>query len=95
MKTRGFVIFVLATSITAGVVYSQRAMIAERLMAVALPKQMGANQVEAFDDGLHVVLCGAGGPMPAPHASGPCVGIVAGEQFFVVDAATCPDTPQK
>jgi len=86
MKTRGVVISVLAISITAGVVYSQRAMIAERLMAVALPKQMAANQVEAFDDGLHVVLCGAGGPMPAPHASGPCVGIVAGEQFFVVDA---------
>ena len=86
MKTRGFVISVLAISITAGVVYSQRAMIAERLMAVALPKQMSANQIEAMQDGLHVVLCGAGGPMPAPHASGPCVGIVAGEQFFVVDA---------
>jgi len=86
MKTRGVVISVLAISITAGVVYNQRAMIAERLMAVALPKQMSANQIEAMQDGLHVVLCGAGGPMPAPHASGPCVGIVAGEQFFVVDA---------
>jgi ribonuclease Z len=69
-----------------GVGYSQRAIIAERMMAVALPKQMAANQVEAMQDGLHVVLCGAGGPMPAPRASGPCVGIVAGKQFFVVDA---------
>jgi len=66
--------------------YLQRATIAERLMAAALPKQMAANQVEAFEDGLHVVLCGAGGPMPAPRASGPCVGVVAGNQFFVVDA---------
>ncbi len=69
-----------------GLGYSQRARIAERLLAVALPQQMAANQVEAMQDGLHVVLCGAGGPMPGPRASGPCVGIVAGNQFFVVDA---------
>jgi ribonuclease Z len=40
------------------------------------------------EDGLHLALCGAGGPMPAPHASGPCVAVVAGKQLFVVDAGT-------
>ena len=68
--------------------YSQRASIAERLMAVALPARMGTDQVATLDDGLHVALCGAGGPMPAPKASGPCVAVVAGEQLFLVDSGT-------
>ena len=68
--------------------YSQRASIAERLMAVALPARMGTDQVATLEDGLHVALCGAGGPMPAPKASGPCVAVVAGEQLFLVDSGT-------
>ena len=68
--------------------YSQRAPIAERLMAMALPARMGMDQVAALEDGLHVTLCGAGGPMPAPKASGPCVAVVAGEQLFLVDSGT-------
>ena len=68
--------------------YSQRASIAERLLAAALPQQMATNRLAALADGLHVVLCGAGGPMPAPRASGPCVGVVAGKQLFIVDTGT-------
>ena len=71
-----------------GVGYSQRAAIAERLMGVALPARMGTDQVAALEDGLHIALCGAGGPMPAPKASGPCVAVVAGEQLFLVDSGT-------
>jgi len=71
-----------------GLGYSQRAAIAERLLAVALPKQMSTNQVELLEDGLHVALCGAGGPMPSPRASGPCVVVVAGDQLFLVDAGS-------
>ena len=66
--------------------YSQRAAIAERLLATALPKQLGTNKLEVLQDGLHVALCGAGGPMPSPRASGPCVVVVAGDQLFLVDA---------
>jgi len=71
-----------------GLGYSQRAAIAERLIAVVLPKQMSTNQVELLEDGLHVALCGAGGPMPSPRASGPCVVVVAGDQLFLVDAGS-------
>jgi ribonuclease Z len=38
--------------------------------------------------GLHVVFCGAGGPMPDPARSGPCVGIIAGDRLLVIDAGT-------
>ena len=68
--------------------YSQRASITEALLKVALPNQLGANRVAALEDGLHIALCGAGGPFPAPRASGPCVAVVAGDQLFIVDTGT-------
>ena len=80
----GLAVAVLAVMIG----YGQRVTIAEKLVAAAVPRQMATNQVESLGDGLHVVLCGAGGPMPAPRASGPCVGIVAGNRLFIVDTGT-------
>lgn len=47
----------------------------------------GANFVE-FSDGLDVVLCGAGSPMPDLTRSGPCVAVIAGDQVIVVDAGS-------
>ena len=68
--------------------YSQRENIITRVMEKGLEARMGADIVEELEDGLHVGLCGAGGPMPAPKASGPCVVVVAGKQLFIVDAGT-------
>lgn len=68
--------------------YSQRAAIAERLMAKGLETTMATDATAALADGLHVALCGAGGPMPDPSRAGPCVAVVAGKHFFVVDAGT-------
>ena len=68
--------------------YSQRASIAERVMKKGLEVRMGADAMAELEDGLHLALCGAGGPMPAPNASGPCVAVVAGKRLFVVDAGT-------
>ena len=74
--------------VVAVLVYSQRAGIAARLMEKGLDARIGADTVATLEDGLHLALCGAGGPMPAPNASGPCVAVVAGSQLFVVDAGT-------
>jgi ribonuclease Z len=72
--------------------YYQRASIAARLMERGLETRLFADRVDELDDGLHLALCGAGGPLPAPNASGPCVAVVAGERLFVVDAGT--DSPR-
>ncbi len=83
------VLTVIGIVLIAGVIaYSQRASIAQRLMAKGLESRMGADVIADMEDGLHLALCGAGGPLPAPNASGPCVAIVAGKQLFVVDAGT-------
>jgi ribonuclease Z len=86
MKKLVTVVSVLAVIML--IAYSQRATIAARLMERGLEARMGANVVTELEDGLHLALCGAGGPLPAPNASGPCVAVVAGEQLFVVDAGT-------
>ena len=70
------------------IAYSQRGLIAQRVMEKALPTRMGANILDQLQDGLHVGLCGAGGPMPSPVASGPCVVVAAGQQLFMVDSGT-------
>ena len=82
-----FIVFGVFVLVMIGL-YSQRANIAATLLQRGLEAQMGANIIDDFEDGLHLALCGAGGPMPAPKASGPCVAVVAGKKLFIVDAGT-------
>ncbi len=76
------------TLVVCALVYSQRATIAERLLERGLEANLGADKIDTLEDGLHLALCGAGGPLPAPNASGPCVAVVAGKSLFVVDVGT-------
>lgn len=88
-KALGVFVFIAAIGL---ITYSQRASIAARLMEAGLQARMGADRVAELDDGLHLALCGAGGPLAAPKASGPCVAVIAGERLFVVDTGT--DSPR-
>ena len=72
--------------------YSQRQNITARILQAGLERAMSTNQIAELDDGLHLALCGAGGPMPAPNASGPCVAVIAGSKLFIVDSGT--DSPR-
>jgi len=56
----------------------------ERVVATNLQ----GDRVAELPDGLHVVLCGAGSPLPDPSRSGPCVAVIAGERVLVVDAGS-------
>ena len=70
------------------VLWSCRAPIALRVMERGLARNMAADPIGELPDGLHVLLCGAGGPLPDPVRSGPCVAVVAGETMVVVDAGS-------
>ncbi len=37
---------------------------------------------------LHLVLCGAGSPLPDPKRSGPCTAVIAGKRLFIVDVGS-------
>lgn len=83
-----FVIVLAVVVLIGAVAYSQRASIAMRIMSRGAEAVMTSDTTAGFKDGLHLALCGAGGPLPDPKRSGPCVAVVAGTQLFVVDAGT-------
>lgn len=85
MKKGIFFALVIALGLA---VVAQKQTIAQRILEAGMNKQMGRNVLDELPDGLQVGLCGAGGPLPAPKASGPCVLVAAGTELFVVDAGT-------
>jgi ribonuclease Z len=80
------VIIIALALLAAGI--SQKDRILTVLMQKGLESRLGSDLMNDLDDGLHLGLCGAGGPLPAPNASGPCVVVIAGNRMFVVDAGT-------
>ena len=85
MKKLALFLFLLALMLLA---YQQRAAIALRIAPVAIEAAMSGDRLEELGDGLHLVLCGAGGPMPDPRRTSACVAVIADNEFFVVDAGT-------
>lgn len=59
-----------------------------RLMDRMLERNFAADFIGSLPDGLHVVLCGAGGPLPDPERSGPCVAVIAGGSLYLVDVGS-------
>ena len=45
-------------------IINQRATIAEKILDRGLEKRIVTNRINDLDDGLHLALCGAGGPLP-------------------------------
>jgi ribonuclease Z len=85
---RVLVTLVAVVGVVALLAWAFRAPIALRLFHAGLERNLAADPIADLPDGLHVVLCGAGGPLPDPLRSGPCTAIVAGRTLFVVDAGT-------
>ncbi len=56
-----------------------------RLMERVIERNFQANILDELPDGLHVLLCGSGSPMPDPTRAGPCTAVIAGEQLYIVD----------
>jgi ribonuclease Z len=59
-----------------------------KIAEIVVEKRLGANSVSELEDGLHIVLCGAGSPLPDPQRSGPCVLIIAGDTLVTLDAGS-------
>jgi ribonuclease Z len=85
---RFLVLFSILALGIGSIVWFFRGPISLRVMRVALEANMNADRVAALSDGLHVTLCGAGGPLPDRIRSAPCVAIVAGDSLYLVDAGS-------
>jgi len=86
MKKAGMFLAVLLLIVVIGI--SQKQHVLTTLMQKGLEARLASDLISELKDGLHLGLCGAGGPLPAPNASGPCVVVIAGTRMFVVDAGT-------
>ena len=86
-----YVLLLIVLVIVAGS-YIQRDALVTRLLQVGIDRQFSSSAIESLGDGLHVALCGAGSPLPAPKASGPCVAVIANGELYVVDVGT--DSPR-
>ncbi len=78
----------VAAVATLALAYAFRGPLALRLMERAVARNLSTSLLDELPDGLHVVLCGAGSPLPDPRRSGPCVAVVAGGRLYVVDAGS-------
>lgn len=82
----------LCLAVLIAIVLAAAALFGDRLLLRAMQKQVERNLSGAafaeFPDGLNVVLCGAGSPMPDPTRAGPCVAVIAGERVMIVDVGS-------
>lgn len=64
----------------------------ERVLTAAASRQVERNisgaVLNELPDGLHLILCGAGAPLPDPTRAGPCVLVLAGQSLYVVDVGS-------
>ena len=90
MQKRYIVLIIILVMAVVGL--GQRDKLVTRLLQVGIDRQFSTTTLGSLGDGLHVGLCGAGSPLPAPKASGPCVAVAAGGALYVVDVGT--DSPR-
>jgi len=86
--SKKFSVGILCVAVAAVLIYSQRITLSKALLERIVEQRIGLNRVADLEDGLHVILCGAGGPLPDPKRSGPCVAVVAGSTLLIVDAGS-------
>jgi ribonuclease Z len=80
----GIVIAVLILIIA----FNNRSAIMLKVFSAASISRMSENRISDLGDGLHVALCGAGGPMPSTSRTGPCVAVIADKRIFIVDISS-------
>ena len=68
--------------------YAFRAPLAMRIAERGIERSLSAEPFAALQDGISLALCGAGGPLPDPKRSGPCVAVQAGKLHLVIDAGS-------
>lgn len=65
--------------------YAVRDRIALKIMERRLAAAMATPVVPSLADGIHVAVCGAGGPFPDHDRGGPCTAVIAGKHMYIVD----------
>ncbi|WP_426168388.1 MBL fold metallo-hydrolase [Sandarakinorhabdus sp. DWP1-3-1] len=58
----------------------------EMALARIASERVGRDVTAGLPDGLHVIICGSGSPLPDPTRAGPCTIVIAGNHIYAIDA---------
>ncbi|WP_417613590.1 MBL fold metallo-hydrolase [Parasphingorhabdus sp.] len=84
MKKLGLGLLLLILLIAGAAVLFQQ-QIGERMFARAVDTAVSRDVIGDLPDGINVVLCGSGSPLPDPSRAGPCSAVVIDGKMFMVD----------
>ncbi len=76
----------LCAVVLAAIVALFRVEIGTALFRRGVADRIGRDATVGLPDGLHVVLCGTGSPLPDPARAGSCTLIIAGRHMVLIDA---------
>ena len=82
--SKRFIILSVIALIAVGI-YANQTLIMRQLLPTAATRVIQFDVISDLGEGLHVALCGAGGPMPSDNRSGPCVAVIANSEMFIID----------
>lgn len=75
-----------AVLLSLGIAFVFQAQIGSFILGRVADARVGRDVAASLPDGLHVILCGTGSPLPDPSRAGPCTLVIAGKQRFLIDA---------
>ena len=84
MKRRIAIGLLAVVAIGGILVFAFQRTIGERVFEAVAAQRLAQNELK-LEDGLHLILCGTGSPLPNLDRAGPCNVVIAGDQAFVVD----------
>lgn len=85
-KIIAFAVLLMVVAVSLFLVFEDQ--IVRRAMHKQAVAAISGAGLERMAEGLHVVLCGSGSPLPDPTRAGPCALVVAGEQVLMVDVGS-------
>lgn len=84
--TKGLIGIVVAGALAAGAVFAFQGPIGVALYGRIADSRAGRDVTAGLPDGITVILCGTGSPLPDPTRAGPCTLVVAGRHVMLFDA---------
>jgi ribonuclease Z len=84
MKKLGLVVLILLLLVGAAALLF-REQVGDRLFARAVESGVARDVIGGLPDGINVVLCGTGSPLPDPSRAGPCSAVIIDGKMFIVD----------
>ena len=78
--------FALVVVLVVSVAWWQRGAVVQTMLPNLMAKAVQARLADKLGDGLHIVLCGAGGPLYDAKRSAPCLLVLAGDTQLLIDA---------